>query len=1117
MNYKGLLGLVGDSLVPVKVVGYMEKVDNTNHMGFIHARLIQFQVTGKWEVFNTPVLLIVMSQKLGDSGGVTATGFLFTGTSDIILGNFQETPEGTNYFADVNYLSDEDIQTIERKYNLRDLLNEPDAYFGNMVTDTLKQVKFARKLEDLVWGSDSQLSLGVEMAKTAKKSFINYLNNYCKTLTRKNYNTSTIFERFESYIDSIATSGKVNYKDKIKRVIEGISPFSTKTLKGILPRIRLSTLLTKEGGGVFTYIAGHRDAYALARDIVQDFTDASWEDHRENINAGIHKALVNPITMEEIDEDTVWYDTFGMACVELMRKELTLLAIFVFITDKINLSDVKEVSLAVSRMNASVSPLAVVENNPYILYYFNTRISLDVMDFFAGAVGLLGTGYGTKMTIVMNMRRALAMGEYFRDLADSEGSTVYEVTEDFATANAGFRNKSIFDVTITVARARQLLDDAGCYDFLQAKSRIELQKFFSEPPITDTLIKSERSALNYIFGDVYKPCKLKWNGRGIMQFSTAKNDYRQVSLISTNEKARLQLLDVCATSGELCGIYVNDKYMFGTTRNFDNECLIFDAINALKANDMGIDAKTVEESIAEFEQMKGFTLEERQKDAVRLANRPIMAITGPAGSGKTTTAEAVIYAVEKSRGDCSILFAAPTGMAANRLRQVVNRPVVTIHSLLKIGSEDAEPQPLLCDVLVIDESSMINSALMSALMRAIDWERTQLILIGDKEQLPPIGAGKPFAEMLEKQYFNCVSLNVVKRCAEGSAVTRNATLMIGQEQGRVATDTDNKQFVVVDVPHGAQNKDYSWEQSFIIELVQHHLGQTTSNITQTDGETYLHKYLINPNQFAPEDISVVTPQKRRHELGSDALNVLLQPIFNPQDSMKKEVYYGLGDKVKTFRVGDRVMNNKNTYTKARFIEVEDEDTKTKHLTEYGEYAGIMNGEIGYIKYIVPVASIPYTKNEKIDEKVAKRLVSDIDSGHEYAVMVEYSDTDLDGKAYNFYILYMVDLKQREMPDINMSEVVGELNLLEHSWALSTHKMQGSQGQLIIVPVFHMHPGLTSKNMVYTAVTRSKDTCYLIGDIYRGSRQSEKTAFERMLDVQAVDKRDSLLGELMNNS
>ena len=108
-----------------------------------------------------------------------------------------------------------------------------------------------------------------------------------------------------------------------------------------------------------------------------------------------------------------------------------------------------------------------------------------------------------------------------------------------------------------------------------------------------------------------------------------------------------------------------------------------------------------------------------------MASRPILAITGPAGSGKTTTAEAVLYAVQKARGsECNILFAAPTGMAANRLRQVVNRPVVTIHSLLKIGSEDYTQQTVICDVLVIEECSMINSALMSAVMKAIDWDTT---------------------------------------------------------------------------------------------------------------------------------------------------------------------------------------------------------------------------------------------------------------------------------------------------------------------------------------------------------------------------------------------------------
>ena len=1119
MNYRELLEYIGDDLVPVNVVGYLERVENTKHMGFIHARLIQFRDTGKWEVFDTPVLIIVMSQKLGNEASITATGSLFRGTADIMLGDYKETPDGISYFADITYLEEKDIKELARKYNLYDMLNSPDAYFGNTITTTLKQKEFARSLDDLVWGGASHLSLGVEIAKTAQRSFRNYLNNYALSLSRNKYDITTILQMFSNYLDSASQNNKKAYLDKIQRVIEGISPFSVKSLKGILPRRRLSSLLVKEyGTGVFSYLARQRNPYTLAEDIVTQFTDADWGEHRDKITSAIRDVEYIPLKMEEVDDETTWYETFATACVELMRKEVLLLSIFVFVTDRINLSDIDEVSLALSRMNFNVSPLAVIENNPYILHYFNPNVSLDVMDFFAGAVGLLGTGYGMKTTIIMNMRRALAMVDYFQGLARDSGSTVYEVDSNFATKHADFPNKSIFDVTISVSRGRKLLSDANCFAFLNDCEIGDIKQYFSNPPVTDMLLKSERDALNYIFGDKFKPCKIRWSGRGILQFSTAKTDYRQVSIISTSESARLQLLDVSTTSGDLCGIYVSDKYLFGTTRNFENECIIFDAINALKSNDLNITQEIIEEAIVEFEEMKGFTLEERQKDAVRLASRPILAITGPAGSGKTTTAEAVLYAVQKARGsECNILFAAPTGMAANRLRQVVNRPVVTIHSLLKIGSEDSTPQPVICDVLVIDECSMINSALMSAVMKAIDWDTTQLILIGDKEQLPPIGAGKPFADMLEKQYFDCVALNVVKRCADGSAVTRNATIMLGKEQGRVSTDTANKQFIVIDKPHGRLDNKYDWEQSYIIDLVRWHLGQEVENITtDADGNTMYRGYLISPKKFKPEDISIVTPQRRRHQLGSDALNTLLQPVFNPADSTKKEVYYGLGDNVQTFRVGDRVMNNKNTYSKARYIWKVNEETNKGYYTEYGELGGIMNGEIGYIKDIVHVSEIPYVKNDKINTDVAKRLVDDLDSGHEYALMVEFNDMDLEGNPYNFCIFYMIDPKQKDSPYIHMTDVMGELNLLEHSWALSTHKMQGSQGQLIIVPVFHMHPGLTSKNMVYTAVTRSKDTCYLIGSIYRGASEREKTPFELMLEVQAVDKRNSLLGELMTN-
>ena len=341
-------------------------------------------------------------------------------------------------------------------------------------------------------------------------------------------------------------------------------------------------------------------------------------------------------------------------------------------------------------------------------------------------------------------------------------------------------------------------------------------------------------------------------------------------------------------------------------------------------HDINLKGRVPEEEILsrirEVEDASGIELDELQKEAVRQAvNNGILVITGGPGTGKTTTINAIIKYFERDSKE--ILLAAPTGRAAKRMTEATGWEAKTIHRMLDLSGEledtsagarfdRNEENPLEADVIIIDEMSMVDIFLMSALLRAIE-PGTRLILVGDVDQLPSVGPGNVLRDILESDCFRTVKLTKIFRQAEESDIVTNAHKINRGEQIELRPDSRDFIFIKRETPQQVL--------SAVLGLVQNKLPA----YVKTDRS----------------EIQVLSPVKKGN-LGVEFINRFLQQSLNPPAPQKAELPVGS----QVFREGDKVMHIKNNY------ELEWELRTPKGFV-YEQGKGIFNGDIGVIQKI----------------------------------------------------------------------------------------------------------------------------------------------------------------------
>lgn len=396
----------------------------------------------------------------------------------------------------------------------------------------------------------------------------------------------------------------------------------------------------------------------------------------------------------------------------------------------------------------------------------------------------------------------------------------------------------------------------------------------------------------------------------------------------------------------------------------------------------------IEKHIDLLETRLGITYAENQRSAIRMSvENKTLIITGGPGTGKTTALNGIIRLYENL--GFTITLCAPTGRAAKRLSEVCGREAKTIHRLLEVDTmrEGAfvknEANPLKTDVVIIDEMSMVDVRLFEALLRATP-PTSRFIMVGDADQLPSVGAGNVFADVIRSEKLPTVFLNEIFRQATESKIITNAHKI-------------NKGIH----PDLSNSEDFFFVKKSSPDAVTEAVCALASDrIPQKYAKTVL------------TGLQIITPTKKT-PTGTQNINELLRELVNPSSDSKTEVTV----KNRSYRVGDKVMQIKNNY----------DIVCRKNNGSYE--TGVFNGDIGVIQQI-------------------------------------------DTREKQIYVLYDDKTAIYDFSDVEQ---------LELAYAITVHKSQGSEFDIVLLVISDMTPLLQYRNLLYTAVTRAKQLLLIVGN------------------------------------
>lgn len=476
------------------------------------------------------------------------------------------------------------------------------------------------------------------------------------------------------------------------------------------------------------------------------------------------------------------------------------------------------------------------------------------------------------------------------------------------------------------------------------------------------------------------------------------------------EESRPVELEPAAVAQELTGLIQEGKLQQIETKIFDNS--LFFAEQGIQKNLTRIlekntlkpfKRKEIEQAIAHLEAEYGIQYDAIQKEAIIEAlNNPVFILTGGPGTGKTTVINGIIavYALlhkidlNKVSGESPILLAAPTGRAARRMNELTGLPSATIHRHLGLTEDQNEAvrgDYLDAEFIIIDEFSMVDTWLANQLFQHIATD-TQVLIVGDAEQLPSVSPGQVLADLLRISSLPSLTLEKIYRQSEDSTIVQLASQI---RQGELPSDFREKK---------ADRSYFEAQNEQIPAMVERIVAAAIKS------------------GIPAHEVQILAPMYRG-AAGIDQLNTLTQALLNPLEEGEIEFAY----QEQVFRQGDRVLHLVN-------------DTESN----------VFNGDLGYITDLLPAKY----SDSKQDE-----------------ITVDFDGTEITYPRNEWYKMTL-------------------------AYAMSIHKSQGSEFQVVILPITHSSQRMLQRNLIYTAITRSKSKLILLGQVSAFAQAVKHTGTRR---------------------